>query len=801
MGYRLGVDLGTTFTAAAVANGQPPTVLGLGNRALQIPSVLFLQDDGRFLYGEAAERRGAVDPTRVVREFKRRIGDPVPLLVAGIPFSPQALTARLLSWVVSVATERMGESPGEVVLTYPANWGAYKRELLQQVIALADLREARTCPEPEAAAIQYASHASLDEGARLVVYDLGGGTFDVCVMQKSPTGFTIVGQSQGIEHLGGIDFDEAVFRYVVRSLGDVVNDIDPDDPVALAGYARLRRDCVDAKEALSDDVDTVVPVSLPGLHTSVRLTRSEFEALIGPALQDTLTATTQAMRSAETTPEQLSAIVLVGGSSRIPLVGQRLVSHFNTATALDTHPKHDVALGAVQARIAAAVEPVPSPARATLHSTPVADSGTGIRASPPANREATEDAPAAAVSVPLTTRSQEAPSRAETFVEPSTTGADFTPLEQPGERAAASSATTPPGRIKAGHLVLRFPAHRRRYQVMTLVAAIAIIVATISLVIRANREDSPRLTDTQMLVPVDSGSTNGDDLFVGDVSDPTAPSARVIGGPGDQTDPAISRNRQIVIYRNIPSSPTDDMGQLWVATVDGSHKQPLFPSGRLRRECYSRPSWDPVDPTRIALVCQGPAGQALYRVDIGRDPFKVQRPTRTALTSAYARVSDPAFSPDGREIAFWKSSSNTPKGLWTVDATGTTVQQPQPLTSGNDADPVWSPHKGGVIAFRRVERPDSYIELLDTDPTTGSDPCLGKSTQLDSGTEMRLCRVTESGFAQDPSWSPDAQKIAFKNGPSNDATDTEIVTVADSGVQPLWTTQKGAQGPPAWTNR
>jgi Tol biopolymer transport system component len=335
---------------------------------------------------------------------------------------------------------------------------------------------------------------------------------------------------------------------------------------------------------------------------------------------------------------------------------------------------------------------------------------------------------------------------------------------------------------------------------MILMAAIAIIVGTISLLVRANQEDSPRLTDTQMLVPVDGAGTDGDDLFVGDVSGPTAPSALVIGGPGDQTDPAISRNRQIVIYRNIPASPPDATGQLWVAAVDGSRKQRLFPSGRLRTECYSRPSWDPVDPTMIALVCQGPAGQqALYRVDIGRDPFKVQRPTPTALTPEYARVSDPAFSPNGRSIAFWKSSSDTSKGLWTVDAMGTT--SPQRLTAGNDADPVWSSKKGGVIAFRRVERPDSYIELLDTDPTTGSDPCLGKSTQLDSGTEMRLCRVTESGFAQDPSWSPDAQKIAFKNGPSNNATDTEIVTVADSGVQPLWTTQKGAQGPPAWTNR
>ena len=119
-----------------------------------------------------------------MREFKRRIGDPVPILVAGTPFSAQALTARLLSCVVATATEREGAAPDEVVLTYPANWGGYKRELLDQVIAMADCPRPLTCTEPEAAAIQYAARAHLAEDAKVAVYDLGGGTFDVCVLEK-----------------------------------------------------------------------------------------------------------------------------------------------------------------------------------------------------------------------------------------------------------------------------------------------------------------------------------------------------------------------------------------------------------------------------------------------------------------------------------------------------------------------------------------------------------------------------------------------------------------------------------------
>ena len=140
MGYRLGVDLGTTYTAAAVNVDGRVEMLGLGIRAMQVPSVVFIRDDGEVIVGEAAEQQGAADPSRLVREFKRRIGDPVPLVVGGSPFSAQALTARLLAWVVGIATERQGGPPEHVCVTHPANWGPFKRDLLGQAIELAGLR-------------------------------------------------------------------------------------------------------------------------------------------------------------------------------------------------------------------------------------------------------------------------------------------------------------------------------------------------------------------------------------------------------------------------------------------------------------------------------------------------------------------------------------------------------------------------------------------------------------------------------------------------------------------------------------
>ncbi|HEV2927926.1 MAG TPA: Hsp70 family protein, partial [Propionibacteriaceae bacterium] len=348
MPYRLGVDLGTSFTAAAVTDGSEPTVIGLGNRALQIPSVLFLQPDGTFLVGEAAEQRGLTEPDRLAREFKRRIGDHVPIMVAGAPFSPQALTAHLLRWVVDAATERMGQPPSEVVLTHPANWGPFQLELLDQVAAMAGITSTRRCTEPEAAAAQYAAQTRVSPGDRIAVYDLGGGTFDACVLEKTDTGFHALGTPEGVEHLGGADFDEALLRHVLTTLNPTNTPLNPDDPKVTAGLARLRRNCLEAKEALSTAVDTLVPVALPGLSTTVRVTRAEFEQMIRPALTETITAITRALRNAHVEPAHLHSILLIGGSSHIPLVSQMLNQEFPVPTALHPHPTHDTALGSLR---------------------------------------------------------------------------------------------------------------------------------------------------------------------------------------------------------------------------------------------------------------------------------------------------------------------------------------------------------------------------------------------------------------------------------------------------------------------
>jgi molecular chaperone DnaK len=356
--YTLGIDLGTTYTAAATWRDGHAEIVPLGSRNAAIPSVVLLREDETFLTGEPANRRGLTEPHRVAREFKRRMGDTTPILLGGVPQSAEALTSHLLRWVVDEVVNRENGVPSAICVSHPANWGPYKTDLLRQAVRMADPPGSITyTTEPEAAAVSYAQQQRIEPGAIIAVYDLGGGTFDAAVLRKTETGFEILGRPEGIERLGGIDFDAAVFSHVREALGGKLAELDEDDPAAVAAVARLREECVEAKEALSSDTDTSIPVLLPNLVTEVRLTRSELEAMVRPALYGSVEALKRAVRSAGCTPEELHSVLLVGGSSRMPIVAQLVSSEFDRPVAVDAHPKHAVALGAAWLASGAAAQP------------------------------------------------------------------------------------------------------------------------------------------------------------------------------------------------------------------------------------------------------------------------------------------------------------------------------------------------------------------------------------------------------------------------------------------------------------
>ncbi|HEX4249130.1 MAG TPA: Hsp70 family protein [Pseudonocardia sp.] len=343
MGYSLGIDLGTTSVAAAVCDGATLEIVALGDRSARIPAAVYLRgSDGTLLVGEHAASRTVSSPTRVARDLKRRLGDPAPVLLGDRAYSVAALLGELLGQVVRTVADRYSEPPDRVVLTCPASWDAARRALLTDVAQRAGLTEPLLISEAEAAAAHHAAAEGLAEGHTLAVFDLGGGCFDAAVLRIGRDGPEVLGAPQGIEYLGGIDFDEALLRHVDGRTERSLSTLDGHNPRALPTIARARQDCRVAKETLSVDTRAVVPVQLQDRYAEVRIRRTEFEKLIREQLDATVAALTGAVQSAAEPAE----LLLAGGSTRIPLV-TKLVSAAVPAP-VRTSPTHGVALGAAR---------------------------------------------------------------------------------------------------------------------------------------------------------------------------------------------------------------------------------------------------------------------------------------------------------------------------------------------------------------------------------------------------------------------------------------------------------------------
>jgi actin-like ATPase involved in cell morphogenesis len=354
--YCLGVDLGTTYAAAAVWRQGVASPVQLGHTTSVVPSVAFLGTDGELLVGEAAERRALGDPAGIAREFKRRMGDPVPIVLRSTEFSAEELTARLLQWIVERVVELEGQEwPKALVVTHPANWHDHRIGTLQRAIELANLRDVLLLSEPEAAAVYYSAQERIGAADRVVVYDLGGGTFDVAVLQHTPAGtYDVLGTPQGIDHLGGADFDQLLFTHVAAAAGldlaqlapHLAAHLDRHDLRLARQLAALRQDCVDAKIDLSANTATNVLVSVGDVDTEVRVTRHEFERLIHGPVASTIEAVDRALESAEIEPADVHAVLLVGGSSLVPHVARAVSTSLGRPIAIDTHSKQAVSLGA-----------------------------------------------------------------------------------------------------------------------------------------------------------------------------------------------------------------------------------------------------------------------------------------------------------------------------------------------------------------------------------------------------------------------------------------------------------------------
>jgi len=340
--------------------------VALGESDTAIATTAFLTDDGGLLVGEAARRRGAADPQRLARGFTRRIGDDIPLVLGDHQVTAAEIAARLVRAVVDVVAAQEGGAPDTVALTHPAGWGPHRRDTFTRALAAVNLDDVLLVSEPAAAALGHTGAAGLAAGAVVAVYDLGGDSFEATVLGGTEDGTPqLLGRPVGLDRLGGVDFDEHVLDHVRDALGGVWDTLDPADPDVLTAVAMLRRDCTTAKEALSADVDATIPVLLSGTHTRVRIGRSDFEDRIRGDVADTVDALLRALAAAGIDPSVPQTVLLVGGSSRIPLVPQLVSAGLGRPITVDADPRTTIARGAAiaahrQTRPAEAVAAVPA---------------------------------------------------------------------------------------------------------------------------------------------------------------------------------------------------------------------------------------------------------------------------------------------------------------------------------------------------------------------------------------------------------------------------------------------------------
>ena len=357
----LAIDFGTSFTVAAVAReGSPPETIEIeGER--RVPSVILAEDATTLVVGRVAEELSGSNPSSTLRTPKNRLGDHAPVILGGRSYSIVALVARLFSFVYTAAVSEMGSAPTEVLLTHPAAWNAPRAARLLEAAAQAGLPNPKLVSEPVAAAWSYASEVGVDPGAFVAVYDLGGGTFDTAVVTSDGSEFTIVGRPGGEASIGGELFDELLANHIGSRLDPVTWEgvQVADDPALRQVGATLRNEARRAKEVLSAHEYADILLPLPTGMQQIRVTRAEFEQLVAPFVAETSTHLARCVNDAGISPSNLTAVYLVGGASRSPIVERTIAAAFpGVGISRRGDPKTAVALGALRGNAAPAIPTV-----------------------------------------------------------------------------------------------------------------------------------------------------------------------------------------------------------------------------------------------------------------------------------------------------------------------------------------------------------------------------------------------------------------------------------------------------------
>ncbi|REJ15182.1 MAG: molecular chaperone DnaK [Paenibacillaceae bacterium] len=342
----IGIDLGTTNSCVAVMEGGEAVVIPNPEGSRTTPSVVGFKKDGERIVGETAKRQAITNPDRTIISIKRHMGTNHKVNIDGKEYTPQEISAFILMKLKADAEAYLGQPVTKAVITVPAYFNDSQRQATKDAGKIAGLEVLRIVNEPTAAALAYG--LDKEEDQTILVYDLGGGTFDVSILELGD-GFFEVKATSGDNHLGGDDFDQAIMDWLASEFKkehgvDLMKD--------KAAVQRLKDAAEKAKKELSGVLTTTI--SLPFItmvdgvpqHLEMNLTRAKFEELTAHLVERTLGPTRQALSDAGLTPADIDKVVLVGGSTRIPAVQEAIKKLIGKEPHKGVNPDEVVALGA-----------------------------------------------------------------------------------------------------------------------------------------------------------------------------------------------------------------------------------------------------------------------------------------------------------------------------------------------------------------------------------------------------------------------------------------------------------------------
>lgn len=342
----IGIDLGTTNSCVAVLEGDVPTVIANKEGYRTTPSVVAFAKDKTMLVGDPARRQAAVNAERTIFSIKRHMGSDYRKKIDGKAYSPQEISAFILMKLKKDAEDFLGDTVTDAVITVPAYFNDAQRQATKDAGRIAGLNVLRIINEPTSAALAY----GLDNGQaqKILVYDLGGGTFDVSIIEIGDHVIEVLATS-GDNHLGGDDFDERIVQYLVEQFKKTEGINLSKDTAALQ---RLKEEAEKAKKELSSCMTT--NINLPFLamakdgphHMDIQLSRSKFEELTKDLIERTVIPVENAIHDAGLTKSQIDMVLLVGGSTRIPAVQDKVRTLMGKEPSRNVNPDECVAIGA-----------------------------------------------------------------------------------------------------------------------------------------------------------------------------------------------------------------------------------------------------------------------------------------------------------------------------------------------------------------------------------------------------------------------------------------------------------------------